>query len=293
MVNIIKIKPRGYCCGVSSALFMAKRTAKKYTNQKIYMLGQIIHNDFAVKSLLKDNIILIDDYDLVRSEQVNKIENNSVVILSAHGSSEKTKNMLKEKGCTIVDTTCIYVKQVHDYIRSWIQKKYRILFVGVKNHPESKAVLENFYSDIKIIETIKDVDKLTYNPDDKIFTTNQTTLSFLECQDVFKEIKKRYKNTIIQNEICDATRVRQQAVIDLDKKNIDLAIIVGDRKSNNSKKLLDILIKKGINGFLVSNYKQIKSQWITNKTKNIAVTSGASTPYELTLEVEKYLKNNF
>ena len=290
MINIIKIKPRGYCCGVSNALFIAKRTAKLFKNRNIYMLGHIIHNEFAVKSLLKDNIKLIDDHNLSRSKQVSKILNGSVVILSAHGSSKKTIDLLKGKNCEIVDTTCVYVRQTHDYIANWVDKNYKILFIGVRNHPESKAILENFQKNISLIESIEDVVKLKISLDEKIFVTNQTTLSYLECGDIFKLIQNKYKNAIIQNEICNATRVRQQAIIDLNKDDIDLLIIVGDNKSNNSKKLLEIGKKKGISSYLVSNYKHINHDWITNDVKNIAVTSGASTPFELTLAVEEYLK---
>ena len=139
------------------------------------------------------------------------------------------------------------------------------------------------------VHPVYDLDSLAAlsldNP--KILVTNQTTMSVLEIGRLMDQIRARYPHARFEREICNATRIRQEAIQKL--KNVDLLIVVGDPQSNNSNKLKDIAIQSGIpEVLLIETVRQLKPQDYLGRER-IAVTSGASTPTYLTQQVIGYL----
>lgn len=129
--------------------------------------------------------------------------------------------------------------------------------------------------------------------ENKIFVTNQTTMSTLEIQELFDAIEERYPNALFNNEICNATRIRQEAILKLKDQAIDLLIVVGDPNSNNTNKLASIGKKAGIpQVLLVQTLQELKSYNLDLNEQKIAITSGASTPKYLTDQIVQYLKTN-
>ena len=52
-MEIVKVVPRGYCQGVVRAIQIARKTAETYPDQKISMLGMIVHNRYVVEACEK------------------------------------------------------------------------------------------------------------------------------------------------------------------------------------------------------------------------------------------------
>jgi 4-hydroxy-3-methylbut-2-enyl diphosphate reductase len=93
----------------------------------------------------------------------------------------------------------------------------------------------------------------------------------------------------IYNEICLATQLRQQAVAE-QARGADLCIVVGDARSNNSNRLVQVAEEiAGVRAYRVADVTEIKREWLEGVRK-VAVTSGASTPTPLTKEVIEYLE---
>ncbi|MBO7677004.1 MAG: 4-hydroxy-3-methylbut-2-enyl diphosphate reductase, partial [Erysipelotrichaceae bacterium] len=89
-------------------------------------------------------------------------------------------------------------------------------------------------------------------------------------------------------EICNATSSRQEAISKLE--DCDLLYVVGDSKSNNTNKLVDIGKKQGIRKvLLIHSYKDIDTDDLED-VKKVYVTAGASTPPLLIDEVISFLK---
>lgn len=290
-MNIIEIKPRGFCCGVASAVFYSFKVAKKYKGRKIYMLGNIIHNKYLNKKFIENNITILDDSKKNRYDILNdKIENGSVVIFSAHGTASNVFELAKKKNCTIVDTTCVYVSKTHNIIKKYLANDYKILFIGVNNHPETNAIL-SISDNILLIENIYQAKNLNsfYKINDKIFVTNQTTISQYEFQDILEYLDSKFNNIVFENDICNATKIRQEAIYNLNCSNIDMLIVVGDIESNNSKKLVQVGESKNIKSVLISNPEQINKE-LFRGIENVAITAGASTPDELIINIQEKIK---
>ena len=287
-MEIKKVVPSGYCKGVVNAIKLAKQTRNDNPNVPIYVLGMLVHNSFVSKELEQLGIVTLDDTNTSKLELLDKID-NGIVIFTAHGISNDVVQKAKAKGLICVDATCDDVLKTQNIIRQHLDDGYEVIYFGKKNHPEAQAVL-SISDKIHLVSNMNDLHCLKIN-DEKVFLTNQTTMSILELQDLIKESKKIYPNIKIQEEICNATSSRQLAITNL--QNCDLLYVVGDSKSNNTNKLVEIGINHGIKKvLLIQNFKDINTNDLIN-VNNIYVTAGASTPPVLIDEVINYLRSIF
>lgn len=285
-MEVKRVYPSGYCKGVVNAIKLAKDTRINYPNEKIYVLGMIVHNSFVTKELQELGIITLDDSIKTKSELIDEV-NEGIIIFTAHGICDAIKQKVIDKGLKYVDATCVDVLKTKDTIAKYLNGGFDVVYFGKKNHPEADAII-SISDKIHLITSADDIDNLNIdNP--KIFMTNQTTMSYLELAGLIKLIKIKYPNIIIEEEICNATSSRQQAIANI--KDCDLLYVVGDKKSNNTNKLVDIGIKSGIKKvLLVQNFKDIDRNDLLN-VNNVYVTAGASTPPDLIQEVIDYLNS--
>lgn len=282
-MEIKRVVPSGYCKGVVNAINIVKKTKEEYPNENIYILGMIVHNSYVSKQMEDLGVITLEDPNLSKEELLDTIE-KGVVIFTAHGISDKIKQKALDKGLICVDASCVDVLKNKDLIKSYLDKGYDVVYFGKKKHPEAEAIL-SLSDNIHLVSNISDIDNLNIS-NDKLFITNQTTMSYLEVEDMLKLIKDKYPTCIIQKEICNATSSRQLAITNI--KGGDVLYVVGDVKSNNTNKLKEIGSKYFKKVFLISNYKEINKKDLVNENK-IYVTAGASTPPILIDEVIDYL----
>jgi 4-hydroxy-3-methylbut-2-enyl diphosphate reductase len=283
--NIITVKPQGYCGGVLKAIEIAKNTRIQYPNKKITILGNLVHNQYVKKALQYYSIDTIEDKTKTRYELLDEI-NEGIVIFTAHGVSPKVYKKAKDKGLILIDASCPFVLQTQKIVKQYLDEDYTIFYIGKNKHPEAESIY-TMSDHVYLIEPHKDIPKINTS---KIFVTNQTTMSIYELKDTFEKIKSLYPFAIFHDEICNATRVRQQAILNL--KNVDCLIVVGDPTSNNSQKLVDIGKKAGIQDiFSIQTVEDIDKKDF-EKYSTIAITSGASTPTYLTNQVKDYLSND-
>ena len=282
-MEIKRVVPSGYCKGVVSAINIVKKAKEDYPNEKIYILGMIVHNSYVKDDLSKLGIITLDDPNKTKEELLDEID-EGVVIFTAHGISQQIKDKAIKKGLITIDATCGDVLKTQDIVKDYLNKGYDILYFGKKKHPEAEAVL-SISNSIKLIENEDDINNLDIQ-NEKIFVTNQTTMSFLELEKMFNLLKEKYPNCVIQKEICNATSSRQKAIIDI--KDGDVLYVVGDKKSNNTNKLVDIGRTNFKKVYLINNKDEINKNDLIGQNK-IYVTAGASTPPILIDEVLKYL----
>ncbi len=286
-MEVIKLTPRGYCHGVVNALVLVKKIIGDSSYPRpIYVLGQIVHNRQITDFFSTYDIISLDIPGKSRLEMLETIDSGTV-IFTAHGVSDQVITRAKEKGLTYVNATCSDVTKVHDAVKKKISTGYKVIYIGKKDHPESEAVLE-LDQNIYFVEKDKDVLLLPKILDNqKIFVTNQTTLSMYDIKSALSLIEARFSNYEFDNEICKATTIRQNAVMNQD--NVDLMLVVGDKKSSNSKKLVEVGLKtKAKRAFLIQNVSEINLEWLMN-AHTVSVTSGASTPTSVTNEVINFL----
>ncbi|WP_338965564.1 4-hydroxy-3-methylbut-2-enyl diphosphate reductase [Spiroplasma endosymbiont of Sarcophaga carnaria] len=292
-MKVVKVTPRGYCLGVVKSIKWAKEAAVKYAGREIYMLGYLVHNRHVIEEIVNLGVIPVNDFKLNRLELIKTIPDNAVIILSAHSSDDRIKDIAAAKNITLVDTECEWVTVTKDLIKEYLQKDdYQIIFIGKHFHPETNAMLA-ISPTIKLVTTEEEADTilLDLDPNKKILITNQTTLSKIDIEAIVEKIKRLVPNEItFKNYLCNATLERQNAVLSLDPTNIDLLLVVGDERSSNTLKLVEMGEQIGIKSYRINDKNDINRDWLTNKS-DVAVTAGASTPSIIQLEVIRFLEN--
>lgn len=283
--EIIKVNPQGYCGGVLRAIRTVKKIREENPNEIITILGNLVHNTYVTKALEFYDINTTDAKGVSRYDLLDTI-NEGIVVFTAHGVHPSVIEKAKEKNLKYVDASCPFVLQTQKVVNDKLKEGYTIFYIGKKGHPEAESVcFQN--KDIYLIEKEKDIPQ---NIDGPIFVTNQTTMSIMDLQQLFDVIKAMYPNAQIHDEICNATRIRQQAVLDLKDKNVDVLIVVGDPSSNNTAKLADIGKEAGISQVLrINDVHELNPEDLYH-VHTIALTSGASTPTYLTDQVIEYLE---
>ncbi len=120
-------------------------------------------------------------------------------------------------------------------------------------------------------------------------------MSFYDIYSLSEDIRKKFPQIEFIEEVCNSTRIRQEAVRNQDK-TIDHCFVVGDKLSNNSKNLAHVSKTKAmIESTLIETIEDINIDTLKSFSK-VSVTSGASTPTKVTNEVitflEQFDKNN-
>jgi 4-hydroxy-3-methylbut-2-enyl diphosphate reductase len=284
-VDVLKITPRGYCHGVVEAIRAAKQTAKARPGEKIRMLGYLVHNVHVTDELQENGIELVDRDN--RLEGLDQIDQGTV-IFTAHGVSPAVKARAADRGLNMVDATCSDVVVTHDLVKDLVERGYDVVYIGRRGHPEPEGVVGEAPDKVHLVQDPEDVDGLELK-NDKIAVTCQTTLSIWDTAAMIKRVRDRYPKAEAYNEICRATQDRQEAAVEA-AKDCDLVIVVGSERSSNSKRLVQVVQDLAHKpAYLVDTARDIKPEWLEGKIR-VGVTSGASTPTQLTRQVIEYLE---
>ena len=288
LVEVIKITPHGYCYGVVTALNMVTQAiANEDIPKPIHILGMVVHNAHLMKAFENLGVVTVDGVGKTRLELLDEIDAGSVVF-TAHGISPKVREKALAKGLTVIDASCKDVLRTHQIILDHIERGYHVIYIGKKGHPETEGCLGLSDTGIHLIEKMDDLADFEIDQK-KIIITNQTTLSSWDTDKLATAIKLKFRSAEFIKEICNATLVRQQAVATL-AQTADLTIVVGDPKSNNTKRLVQISEEHAKTpGIRIGSLSDLNLEKLGG-VNTVAVTSGASTPPAMTKEVIEFLE---
>ena len=283
-MEVVKITPRGYCHGVVDAFRIAKRVREE-TEGPVHMLGMLVHNTHATDDLQQQGIALVDQPDrLLGLEHIKE----GTVIFTAHGVSPQVKQRAVELGLKPVDATCSDVVRTHELVADLARNGYEVVYIGRKGHPEPEGVVGEAPGKVYLVQDPADIEALELHGD-RVAVTCQTTLSVWDTEDLIGKVKARYPNAEVHNEICRATQERQEAAVEASKL-VDLVIVVGSPRSSNSLRLVEVVKKLGGKpAYLVDRMEDLDMQWFKG-AKKVGVTSGASTPTQLTRRVIEHIE---
>ena len=283
-MEVALIKPQGFCSGVKRAIEVTKKAKEDNPSKNIYILGMLAHNQILIDDLSKEGFITLLGNE---EEEINKLSQGDVLVFTAHGHSSILDDLAKQKGLITYDATCFKVLDNLKKIRSEISNGHQVIYIGQKGHKEANAAL-SVSNNVSLYDT-----QLLINyqliTDKTPFVINQTTLNFYELNKYHSDILSHFPDARIENEICNATRLRQEAMLKIDK-DTDLIVVVGHAKSSNSNKLFDIAKNNYPNALvlMVNDLQELKRIDLNGKRK-AAVGSGASTPQYIVDEIYNYL----
>ena len=275
-MEILLAKTAGFCFGVNNAVKTVLDLVNN-KNEKIYTLGPIIHNKSMVDYLERLGIKSVE-----KIEDIN--EDRATVVIRTHGIGpgiyEKIKN--SGKNIAVVDATCPYVKKIHNLVMNKYNEGYKIIIVGDKEHAEVIGINSWCNNEALIINNVNDVYQLPES-DDKVFVVSQTTFNYENWLSIIELLKSKYKNIEYRNTICAATSDRQKEADEISRK-VDMMLVIGDKRSSNTRKLFEICRENCKCTYMIENSGELPPVNI-QEIKKVGITAGASTPEWIIKEV--------
>ncbi|MGK7946321.1 MAG: 4-hydroxy-3-methylbut-2-enyl diphosphate reductase [Microcystaceae cyanobacterium] len=282
----------GFCWGVERAVAMAYETRQHFPNESLWITNEIIHNPGVNNRLKEMNVNFIEVTEGEKDFSV--VGAGDVVILPAFGASVTEMELLNNKGCTIVDTTCPWVSKVWNSVEKHKKKDYTSIIHGKYKHEETIAtssfagtylvvlnldeaqyvcdyILKGGNKD-EFMAKFKNAHSQGFNPDQdlqRLGVANQTTMLKSETEAIGKLFERtmmqKYGTTVLNehfmsfNTICDATQERQDAMLDLVKDDLSLMIVIGGFNSSNTTHLQEISIEHNIPSYHIDSAERIIS----------------------------------
>ena len=274
-MEVILAKTAGFCYGVERAVELAKRTAAE---GGCVMLGSIIHNAAVVQELEALGARTVED--------VSQIQPGETVVIRSHGEPVETYRALEEKGARIVDATCPNVARIHQLVAKAEAEGRTPLIIGEAHHPEVLAAASRSPHSV-ILEGPEELEKwLAEKPERRkmpLLAVAQTTCIQTIWRNAQKILKKECTNAEIFDTICLATHKRQTEAAELAAK-VDVMVVVGDRKSANTKHLTEISRMRCPTVYQIEGAEELRVDFL--KGCSVAgLTAGASTPAGIIKEV--------
>lgn len=282
-VEVIKVAGnRGPCAGVNMAYIAVKQALEIVDGREtVWTNWPVVNNNPVMEELIEKGLRSFDN-------DWNKVPDGSIVIFSAHGVTPEHHNKVQEKGCLVIDTTCLLVTKVHDLVIEAADDGQKVAYIGVEDHPETTGVLgelENLgkkrNEDFVLLQLPKDVKskglKEILGKGEDWVVYSQTTLMPDEVVELEALLGNRFPDIYIPDRlgICYATFNRQKAVERLIDDGIDLLLVVGSPGSHNSQMLKRKGKRLSVPSYSLDYPHQLKKRWFKD-VKRTGVTSGAS-----------------
>ena len=201
-MNVKIAKEAGFCFGVKRAMKMAWNELEK-NSDGIYALGPLIHN--------KQAVLKYEENGLKTINEVSEVPISKSMIIRSHGVGERVYKESKEKGLNIIDTTCPFVKKIHEIAKKYYSQGFSIIVIGDSKHPEVIGINGWCNYEAIIIKDLEDLENIELDRDKEYCVVAQTTINIDLYNKILEALSNKLDNVVFNNTICSATKVRQEA----------------------------------------------------------------------------------
>lgn len=284
-MEIIRASVLGFCFGVRRAVEQAEIALKENPGKKVYSLGPLIHNEVVLNDLSSKGLLIVNE------NEIDRIEDSSIVIIRAHGVEPSIEAQLNQKNCKIINATCPRVTASQKMVSKYKNENDFVILTGDKNHGEVISIAgyagKNFY----LIQNLEEAEKLDFDvgENSNIVLMSQTTFSVNQFEKIKDCLSSRFSNLQVLSTICPATKERQDSLIELCQM-VDGILIIGGKNSANTKRLFELAQKNCKKAAYIQSALEIPEDFYS--LNKIGITAGASTPDQLICEVEDRLQTN-
>jgi 4-hydroxy-3-methylbut-2-enyl diphosphate reductase len=269
-------KSAGFCSGVKRAIDIALATAG--SGRKVFMLGDIVHNEEVVRMIKNAGIKKISSLKKGR---------NHILLIRAHGTGVKTIERAKRLRYSIIDATCPMVKEIHRIVREAESKGYKIIVIGDKEHDEVRGIIGQLRRKGVVIESVERIPWKLLRPLRKVCVVSQSTQNTEKVTAIVTLLTQRIPEVVFHNTICGPTRIKQNEMKTMPKAN-DVMLVIGSRASANTRRLFELSCQFNKRSYWVSSKKEVNPDWFKGATR-VGVTAGASTPQRTIEEIVDFL----
>jgi len=268
-MQIERARELGLCFGVRRALSMVHDAAKRHGT--LQTLGPLAHNRVLLAELENHGVYSVASIDSLTGP---------AIVISAHGTGPDVMTSLRDRGFTIIDTTCPNVASAQRIATDMAGERLTIVIFGDSQHTEVRGLLgwsgEGALATLDATSLTLDRPAATLERVGIIAQTTQRTEDFAAfVQQACSVLLDHSREIRIVNTLCDATRRRQAAAAELARK-VDAMVVIGGRTSANTKRLAETCTAI-VETHLVESAEELDAGWLRGKSK-VGLTAGASTP---------------
>jgi len=275
MTKVDLIFPRGFCFGVERALKLLDEALS--ASGPVYVLHEIVHNTVLVNRYRAKGARFVEGLD--------DVPDGSILVFSAHGVSRQIKEQAKQKKCRCIDTTCPFVMRIHQWVTHLEKEDCPVVLIGQKAHAETAGTLGQLAHPEKafVVENEAEADALP--PADKIGVAVQTTFNADKARRIQEKLAEKYPTVLFQKGICSATQERQDAVKEACKTHATI-LVVGDKKSSNARRLVEVAVDAGRHAFLIETPADLAGLKLTEP---VGLTAASSASEDVVMTVFRQL----
>lgn len=273
----------GFCFGVLNAIGKAEETLE--TEDLLYSLGHIVHNELEVKRLETIGLRTISHEEFFKLKDCK-------VLIRAHGEPPATYEYAIINNITLIDATCPVVLKLQQRVRKAADKMRgengQVVIFGHQGHAEVTGLVGQTLNEAIVVEHSDDLKKI--DPSRPVVVFSQTTKSVDEFQILTGNIQNLSKISRVEahDTIC---RQVSNRVLYLQKFAVrfEVIVFVGGLRSSNAQVLFDVCKQYNRRSYFVSSPGDLSDGWFTG-IEAVGVCGATSTPQWLMEKVAERIK---
>lgn len=309
----------GFCIGVQGTIHVAEE--KLSAKEKLFSLGDVVHNEVEVKRLENLGLCTIDETTFATLR-------NASVLIRAHGEPPETYSTAERNNLDITDTTCPVVSKLQRTARLLHQLGYQIIIYGKRSHPEVIGINGHCGNCAVIIKhpDLSDTEELqALDTGKKTALISQTTMDvpgFYELKtnletlfaaaaeesvrpwravrdiDITAAItgQQEMARYIFKDTICRQVSSRNQKLHDFALANSCIVFVAG-KKSSNGQVLYGICRAANPRSYFIEDVEDIDASWFQEKegvpVESVGICGATSTPMWLLEKVAGFIDRRF
>jgi 4-hydroxy-3-methylbut-2-enyl diphosphate reductase len=290
----------GFCMGVRRAVQIMEGEASP--QRQVFSVGEIVHNPHVVSSLQRNGVVQLPGPDEVDGDigaaTAERVREGRVAI-TAHGVGERAMRELQSSGLEIIDTTCPIVTRAQRYGQKFVRDGWHVVIFGDPGHKEVRGIMgwtldkqglshATIASSAELADLRKLVDEFPGGFPNKIAVMVQTTHKMEDFAKFVANLmllgRDRNFEMHVVNTLCHATTGQQEAAAAL-AATVDVMVVVGGRKSANTRHLKEVCEEQGTVAHHIEGPDELDAAWFQGVAR-VGLTAGASTPDYSIDEVE-------
>jgi 4-hydroxy-3-methylbut-2-enyl diphosphate reductase len=264
------------CFGVRDAIELASTHGEA---APLTILGDLVHNEVVLSGLREKGIATAHAPSDVTTQ---------TVMVTAHGTSEKTLAGVRARGLRIVEATCPLVHVAHRAVRALLRDGYHPIIIGRRDHVEVRGLTDDL-EEFDVVLDDSDVERLVERP--RLGIAAQTTQPIERVRRLVAMIRARFPRAEVRfiDTVCLPTKQRQDAAVKL-ARQCDVVVVVGGAASNNTRELVKTCGQHCSRVHQVERAADLRADWF-RATDIDGVTAGTSTPDTVIDLVEQQIRS--
>lgn len=270
-MQILRAIHLGMCFGVRDAIALAHQHADA---GPLTILGDLVHNPTVLDALAAKGVAVAQDVAHVTTP---------TVMVTAHGTSDRTLERTRALGLTVVEATCPLVRVAHRAVTKLAREGYHVVIVGQRDHVEVRGLT----GDLDCVDVVlEDADVLALAQYPRIGVAAQTTQAVEKVRHLLGLIRERFPHSEVRfiDTVCRPTKDRQSAAVEMARQS-DVVIVVGGRNSNNTLELVKTCARYCDRVHHVQTDTDVRPEWFDD-ARVVGLTAGTSSPDQVIDRVE-------